>query len=462
MAEGTKIHRAAVLALTAALASAAAPKTTAAVDPARIDALLAKYHEVGGFNGAALVAEGGKVVLKKGYGDADFEWKVPNTPATRFKIGSMTKQFTSMLILQLVDEKKLTLDTKLSDALPYYRKDTGSRVTIKQLLHHTSGIPSYTDSPEFWGGSPYRPGNAARYPHAVREVVEKYCSGDLQFEPGRSFRYSNSNYFLLGAVVEQATGSPYDQVLTAKVFTPAGMASSGYDWSRTVLERRARGYDVRFGGVQNAPYIDMSLPYAAGALYSTVEDLYAWDQALHSEKLLSAEAKKLLFEPGLADYACAWFVQKDLDAGGGVKRTALTHGGAINGFTSMIFRVPDDRHLIVLLNNSGFKDLIVIQRGIVDLLYGREPVLPKRSVGEVLYRTIGSDGVAKAIAQYRELKTNRSADYDFSELQLDLLADELMEENRSEPAIEIYKLNAEIYPSPRTEGALARARQPRH
>ena len=137
---------------------------------------------------------------------ANIEWGISNTPETKFRLGSITKQFTSMLILQLVDQGKIKLDGKLTDYLPDYRKDVGDKVTIHNLLTHTSGIPSYTDQPGFFE-------NVSRNPYKVADFVKKYASGDLLFEPGSKFAYNNSGYFLLGAIIERVTGKPYEQVL---------------------------------------------------------------------------------------------------------------------------------------------------------------------------------------------------------------------------------------------------------
>ena len=253
---------------------------------ARIDALMAQYHQKGQFNGTILVAEKRNVIIKKGYGMADMEWDIPNAPETKFRLGSITKQFTSMLIMQLVQEGKIKLDGKLSDYLPYYRKDTGDRVTIHNLLTHTSGIPSYTSLPGFFK-------NVSRDPYGVEEFVKKYCSGDLKFEAGSKFEYDNSGYFLLGAIIEQMTGRPYEKVLQERILDPIGMKDTGYDHHEAVLKKRASGYEkAPSGAIINAPYLDMSLPYAAGSLYSTVEDLYKWDQALYTDKLCPMPTKK--------------------------------------------------------------------------------------------------------------------------------------------------------------------------
>ena len=160
---------------------------------AKIQEVLALAHKYRQFNGSALVAENGKIVYKGAYGLANMEWDIPNTPDTKFRLGSITKQFTATVVMQLVEQGKIKLDAKISDYLPEYRKDTGSKVTIHHLLTHTSGIPSYTDQPGFFE-------NVSRNPYKVDEFVKKYASGDLQFEPGSKYSYNNSGYFLLGAI----------------------------------------------------------------------------------------------------------------------------------------------------------------------------------------------------------------------------------------------------------------------
>ena len=155
-------------------------------------------------------------------------------------------------------------------------------MTIHQLLTHTSGIPSYTSQPGFFE-------NVSRNPYKVDEFVKKYASGDLQFEPGSKYSYNNSGYFLLGAIIERVTGKPYEQVLQENIFGPLGMMNTGYDHADTIIPKRAAGYRKTLDGYTNAAYLDMSIPYAAGSLYSTVEDLYLWDQALYTDKLISAK-----------------------------------------------------------------------------------------------------------------------------------------------------------------------------
>lgn len=415
--------------------------TAQAVDKAgQIDALVKQYVDLGQFNGAVLVAENGKVIFEKGYGLANLEWGIPNAPDTKFRLGSITKQFTAALVLQLVEEGKLSLDAKLSDVLPTYRKDTGARVTLRQLLNHTSGIPSYTDQPRFIS-------EISRNPYSVDDMVGKLCSGDLQFEPGSTFRYDNCGYILLGAVLEKATGKPYETLLKERILDKAGMADSGYDHSAPVLPRRAQGYSHAAGGLANAAYLDMSLPYAAGAMYSTVRDLYRWDQALVGETVLSAGAKKLMWTPGLEHYGFGWEIVTAPIGPGKSERTVESHGGGINGFSTLIARIPADRHLVVFLCNTGASRYEAMSAGVWDVLYGRTPSAPKRPIGEVLAAVAMNDGADAAIARYRKLKATEAERYDFNERELNALGYQLLAVGKVDAAVAVFALNVEMFPT---------------
>src|SRR4030095_14143744 len=274
------------------------------------------------------------------------EWNIPNAPDTKFRLGSITKQFTATLILQLVEQGKIKLDGKLIDYLPDYRKDTGAKVTIHNLLTHTSGTPSYTSLPGFFQ-------NVSRNPYTVDDFIKKYASGDLEFEPGSKFVYDNSGYFLLGAIIEKVTGKPYEQVLKENIFDPAGMKNSGYDHWETIIGKRATGYSRTPGGYRTAAYLDMSLPYAAGSLYSTVEDLFLWDQALYGDKILSAKSKELMFKPNLNNYGYGFIITKVTLGPNKMEVPVIQHGGGINGFNTTIVRLVNDKRLIVLLDNTA-------------------------------------------------------------------------------------------------------------
>jgi CubicO group peptidase (beta-lactamase class C family) len=407
---------------------------------AQIDEVLTTANKYRLFNGSALVAQNGKVIYKKGLGLANMEWNIPNAPDTRFRLGSITKQFTAALILQLVDQGKIKLDGKLSDYLPNYRKDIGEKVTVHQLLNHTSGIPSYTGLPGFQN-------DVSRNPYTVDEFVTKYASNNLEFEPGSKFSYNNSGYFLLGAIIEKVTGKPYEQVVKEKIFDPLGMKNSGYDHYGEVIAKRASGYQKTADGYVNAAYLDMSIPYAAGSLYSTVEDLYLWDQALYTDRVVSAQSKELMFKPNLSDYAYGWVITKTRFGAGVENAPIITHNGGINGFNTIIARFPAQRNLIVLLDNtSQGASIDALERQIINILYGQPHELPKMPLADVLINTIEKKGIEAGIAQYHDLKARQATLYNFSEPELNRVGYQLLQHRQVKEAIEIFKLNVAEYP----------------
>ncbi|RKG56271.1 serine hydrolase [Corallococcus sp. AB011P] len=413
---------------------------SAATRQQELDKLLTQYHQMRQFNGAVLVANEKGVILKKAYGQANFEWNVPNTPDTKFRIASMTKQFTAMVILQLVAEGKLKLDDTLVSALPDYRKDTGSRVTLTHLLNHTSGIPNYTNAADFFS-------KVSRNPYAVADFVKQFASGDLEFEPGSRFAYSNSGYFLLGAIIERATGKTYAQAVQERIFTPLGMKDSGYDVYATVLPKRASGHQLTSDGYIHAAYIDMSLAHAAGSLYSTVEDLYRWDRALYENKLLPEALKQKMFTPGLEDYGFG-LTMDPLPLNDGKTVLATNgHSGGINGFSSRIYRVPVGKEVVILLDNTSRGDkLKELAAGLFSVLHGIPPKAPRLGIREMLSMTVNNEPIAKTVARYRELKATKPDAYDFSDDQLNSLGYQLLRTGRAADSIEIFKLNVEMFP----------------
>ena len=330
----------------------------------KIDELMGIYYRKFHFNGSVLVAEKGKVIYKKAFGIANREWDIPNTLDTKYRMGSISKQFTSMLIFLLAQEGKIQLDARLSQYLPDYRKDNGNRVTLRQMMNHTSGIPDYAMVNNFMT-------KKSRDPYEPAEFIKKFCSEPLQFTPGTNYAYSNSAYYLLGAVIEKVTGKPYETILKEKIFEPLNMTNSGCEHPLTIIEKKACGYYPGPDGYIKAPYINIwSVGYSAGAVYSTVEDLYLWDQALHTNKLLAPKYKKEMFTPALRKYACAWVVIDKYNIGPNLDKKIIFHNGDTVGFQSIIVRLVEDKHLVVLLNNTPGANLYEIVNSISKILYG--------------------------------------------------------------------------------------------
>ncbi|MFO0956970.1 MAG: serine hydrolase [Isosphaeraceae bacterium] len=288
------------------------------------------------FNGTVLVARGDDVLIARGYGLANAEHNIANTPETRFRLGSITKQFTATAILILQDRGLLKVGDPISKHLDT-TPDAWKGVTIHHLLTHTSGIPSYTDDPAY----PHK----MMMPETVESMIARFRDKPLDFEPGSKFHYDNSGYFLLGAIIETVSGKTYADFLQDAIFDPVGMKESGYDRHATVIPNRASGYDRVGGMLRNAPYLDMSQPYAAGSLYSTVGDLRRWDRALKAGRLLSEMSMAAMFTPEKDQYAYGWVItEKD-------GRKKVGHGGGINGFVTQFDRYPGDDLCIAVLCN---------------------------------------------------------------------------------------------------------------
>ena len=405
----------------------------------KIDALMKLYHEYGQFNGSVLVAENGTVILKKGYGFANMEWGTLNQSDTRFRLGSITKQFTSMLVMQLVQQGRIKLDGKIRDYLPDYPKKTGDKITIYHLLTHTSGIPSYTGFANFRR-------DLERNAYTPDAFVKMFSDSGLLFEPGTQWSYSNSGYFLLGAVIEKVTGKSYEQMLSENILAPLKMEGTGYDHSQAIITKRAAGYEKRGDKYVNADYLDMSLPYSAGSLYSTVEDLFVWDQALYGDKLISAVNKAKMFTPFLNNYACGWGTAATLVGSTTDTVSTLEHGGGINGFNTLICRVPREKHLIVLLNNTGGARLASIRRSILGVLYNKPFNGPKKSVADKLFATMMEKGIAAGLESYREMREKRTDEYSLIESEMNTIGYQFLNQDKFDEAIAVLRLNAEAFP----------------
>ena len=405
----------------------------------KIDSVLRKYNEYGQFNGMALVAECGEIIYKEAFGFANFEWQIPNSLDTKFRIGSVTKSFTAMLVLQLVEQGKLKLDDPVGNYLPDFQNSPKSKITINQLLTHTSGLPDYNNVPEF-----FRAVQSGYLSEA--EIIKRISAYDLLFEPGAKFGYSNDGYRLLGAIIEKVTNKSYEQVLQDNILTPLKMKNSGYSRRTKVLEKRASGYRKTLAGLENAPFYTES---AAAGMYSTAEDLLLFDEALYSDKLLSQKSKDLMWQIVPSGNAYGWQVSKKDEL-----LTIMTEG-AVFGFFARVVRLPKDRYTIVLLTNvrgtmsiRGNVNLLPeIERSVTAILYDKPYDAPIKSIAETLLATFKQKGIEAALRQYRELKTREPNSYYFAESELNYLGYYLMDNLRkTRDAVEVFKLNVEIYP----------------
>jgi CubicO group peptidase (beta-lactamase class C family) len=351
----------------------------------RFDELLSYYERAGFLNGVVLVAEHGKVIYAKGFGEADMNTHAPNTPQTKFDIASITKQFTAALVLQQAAEGRIRLNDKISDYLPWYREDTGRRITIEELMHHTSGLPPDFDMPAFDATSI----GATRF--EPRPFVEKFCETDLNAQPGTKWQYSNCGYDILGLILERVTGRSYGDLLRERLLEPAGMRATGLDRNGLVLSNRALGYERHFGPTYTpGPYLDLSHIFSAGAMYSTAEDLFRWNQAMSSDVLFPKEIRDQIFRPGLGDWGYGWFISKIPPGQPGAGNTlAEMRGDSPGNFFCSINRYPDRDALIIVLRN-GYGSSERLEANLQAVLFDQRPRLPWRKPADVLVRTLRS------------------------------------------------------------------------
>lgn len=301
-----------------------------------MDDVVQSYVRSKTFMGTVLVARGTDVILSKGYGSANLEWDIPNAPSTKFRLGSLTKQFTAASILLLEERGKLKLDDPIRKYVPD-APAAWDKVTIFNLLTHTSGIPNFTSLPEY---------NTLKLSEApVAKTVAIVRDKPLDFTPGEKMSYSNSGYLVLGYVIEQISGGSYANFVRENIFRPLGMKDSGYDSNTAIIPRRAAGYTPSPAGPVNAAFIHMSIPHAAGALYSTTEDLLRWELGLFGGNVISATSLSKMTTPFKDDYAFGLMVQT---VGG---RKVIQHGGGIEGFTTQLAYYPDSKVTVAVLAN---------------------------------------------------------------------------------------------------------------
>ncbi len=306
--------------------------------PALLNDYAQAAFKIKDFNGAMLVMQKGKVMYKKAFGLADREWNIANTVETKFRIGSVTKQFTAACILQLAEQGKLSLDDKLTKYVPDYPK--GDSITIHMLLNHTSGITNYTNLAEFWP--------KAVLPLSTDSMIALFKNRPLDFSPGTKWNYSNSGFFLLGVIVEKASGKTFSAYLNENIIAKIGLTNTSMDRLDSVLAFRAKGYDKNQQGVwSHAMYISMEGPYSAGAIVSTVDDLYRWTKALHNNKILSAASTQKMMTPYLNKYGYGI----GIDSLKTHKR--VSHNGGIPGFVTNLSYYPADDVCVVVVSNNG-------------------------------------------------------------------------------------------------------------
>lgn len=402
----------------------------------KIHELINLYSEYGGFNGSILVASKGEIIYQNGFGLANMEWDIPNEVDTKFRIASLTKQFTAMLIMQLVAENKLDLYKPISTYLPDYPNENTELITIHHLLTHSSGIPNANSTEKA-----FRP----------KDLVNQFANEPLQFIPGERFEYSNSGYNLLGYIIETVTGKSYDEVLKDRIFIPLKMNNSGFYAHTKIIKNMSSGYNKGFGEYFDVDNSDASSPYSAGGIYSTVEDLFLWDQALYQETLLSKKYMDMIFTEHISDpgyggfYGYGWELIDKKVGNTDSSISTIGHGGNINGYRAYIQRIPSSKSTTILLSNTDYAFLLAISRAILGILEEKPYDYPLKPIAKFMTKVIESEGIEKGISFYKEHQD--LPEYYVSEEELIVEGYRFLHDGNANFAAEIFKLSTEVFPN---------------
>jgi len=327
----------------------------------QIDDYMTTYTEIGVFSGSVLIAKDGEIIINKGYGKADLELDVNNTKDKVYRIGSLTKQFTAAAILQLEEKGKLKVENSINTYLKDY--PNGEEIKIKHLLNHTSGIFDYTRTQKF------RDMMGKRI--QLLEVINLFKDKELNFKPGEKFQYCNSNYVLLGYIIEKLSNTSYEQYLKENILKPLKMRNTGFAYHHKIIKGRTSGYILNPNGSKmNIYHDDATFAHGAGALYSTTSDLYKWDRALYTNKILSEESLNKMFKVYKGNYGFGFKIDEML----GHKR--YYHHGGTMGYTGSIIRYINDDVAIIVLSNINGIPIEKITKDLTAIVFNKEYYLP--------------------------------------------------------------------------------------
>lgn len=405
----------------------------------QLENIMQTYHRYNMFDGAVLVAENGKVIYKNAFGLANREWNIANTTDTKFMIGSVSKPITSILMLIQVQKGLISLDKTISDYLPEFSKKNGSRITIRQLLSHSSGMPNYDIIKDFFP-------LISRKNFSREDYIRLYMDSALVFEPGTNYYYSSWGYFTLGYLMEKVTGKSYSQLMKEDIFDKIGMNNSGSYFHTQVVPKRATGYDYSLGSFTSADFRDQSNTMGTGDLYSTVEDLFKLHTAISNNSLLNKKLTDEMFTPGIRPwrYGFGWFNQ-NFRYSSTDSVFANYHLGMTEGFLSFMIRIPSTNSLVVFLCNSSPTHFFGIAGNLIKILYNKKADI-KQPVHKAMATLLTSKTAAAILPEYKRMKAD-TAKYYIDWLAMNQLGDELYNLKRYEDARVIYENNAAEFPT---------------
>jgi CubicO group peptidase (beta-lactamase class C family) len=405
---------------------------------ARLESLMRTYHDYNMFDGAVLVAENGKIIYKNAFGLANREWNIKNTPDTKFMIGSVSKPLTAVLMLIQVQKGLVDLDKSLATYLPEFSQKPAGQVTIRQLLSHTSGMPNYDITKDF-------------FPRVSRQYFERddymklYMDSALSFTPGSKYNYSSWGYFTLGHIIEKVTGKSYAQAMKDDIYDKLGMANSGSYYHTQIVNRRATGYDYIPGGYTSSDFRDQSNTMGTGDIYSTVEDLFKFHLGIQNNQVLNKELTAAMLKPGIkpADYGFGWF-NKNFKYTITDSVTANFHLGMTEGFISFLIRIPSSNSFVVILCNSSPTDFFGIAKNLVATLYNRK-VNIKQPVHKAIEKLIADKGARAAVNEYAKMKAD-TGHYYIDWISMNFIVEQLLTLKRLDDALIIAEHNASEFP----------------
>ena len=405
----------------------------------RLSELMTAYHNYNMFDGAVLVAENGKIIYKDAFGLANREWNIANKTDTKFMIGSVSKPLTATLMLIQVQKGLINLNYKIEDYLPELKNKPSAKVTIRQLLNHTSGIPNYDIMKDFFP-------RISRQHYNRGDYIKLFIDSSLAFTPGTHYSYSSWGYYLLGYIMEMVTKKSYAHLMSDDIFTKLKMNNSGSYYHTQIIANRATGYDYSFSGYTSSDFRDQSNTMGTGDIYSTVEDLFKFHIALADNSLLNKELTAEMFTPGIkpADYGYGWF-NKQFKYTNTDSIASNFHLGMTEGFISFIRRIPSTKSFVVILSNSSPTDFFGITSNLFKVIYNK-PVTLKQPVHKKMETYIEQIGVDKALVEYKKMKAD-SAHYYIDWISMNFIAQQLLTLKRFEDAKLVSENNVNEFPN---------------
>jgi CubicO group peptidase (beta-lactamase class C family) len=403
----------------------------------KLDEYINRLNEYKLFNGVVLVAEKGKIIFEKSVGNANMEWKVPHTIDSKFQIASISKQFTCMLVLQLVNERLIDLEGKINDYLPDYPAKQGSIITIRNLMCHSSGIPDHSKLKNWYT-------DLWLQEYTTAELLALFQNLDLEFAPGSRYSYCRSGYTVLAAIIEKVCGKPLDKVLRERIFLPLKMKDSGCIDINSVVYKMSSPYEYWNFNFTRSDYMNPTTTVGGGSIYSTAYDMLKWHKALTESKLIpSSLTKQMMTEqiktPSGMGYGFGLILDK-VEINGRI-HDFIGHTGAYPGFNSMYMWEPATERVILMFNNTGYTKLISFRNEITKILEDESYVLIP-SIAILIDDAESKEDIEKLLLEF----ISAPDEFECEEDELRRLGYKLFSDEKKESGLIVLKFNSEIFP----------------